>query len=61
MAHAALYLTSRESSFVTGIVLAVDGVFRDVREKLFGGPREARLSQPALDVLACRPRTRRPS
>jgi len=25
MAHAALYLSSRESSFVTGIVLAVDG------------------------------------
>jgi NAD(P)-dependent dehydrogenase (short-subunit alcohol dehydrogenase family) len=25
IAHAALYLSSRESSFVTGIVLAVDG------------------------------------
>jgi segregation and condensation protein B len=35
-----------------GFTLAVKPAFRAVREKLFGGPREARLSQPALDVLA---------
>jgi segregation and condensation protein B len=35
-----------------GYVLAVKPAFRGVREKLFGGPREARLSQPALDVLS---------
>jgi segregation and condensation protein B len=35
-----------------GFTLAVKPTFRAVREKLFGGPREARLSQPALDVLA---------
>jgi segregation and condensation protein B len=35
-----------------GFVLAVKPQFRAVREKLYGGPREARLSQPALDVLS---------
>jgi segregation and condensation protein B len=35
-----------------GYVLAVKPAYRGVKEKLFGGPREARLSQPALDVLA---------
>ena len=35
-----------------GFVLAVKPAYRSVKEKLFGGPREARLSQPALDVLA---------
>lgn len=35
-----------------GFVLAVLPTFRNLRERLFGGPREARLSQPALDVLA---------
>lgn len=35
-----------------GYVLAVRPAFRDVKEKLYGGPREARLGQPALDVLS---------
>ncbi|HEY2786063.1 MAG TPA: SMC-Scp complex subunit ScpB [Fimbriiglobus sp.] len=35
-----------------GYTLAVKPAFRAVRDRLFGGPREARLSQPALDVLA---------
>jgi segregation and condensation protein B len=35
-----------------GYVLALKPSFRGVREKLFGGPREARLTQPALDVLS---------
>lgn len=35
-----------------GYVLAVKPAFRDLREKLYGGPREARLSQPALDTLS---------
>ncbi len=35
-----------------GFTLAVKPAFRSVRDRLFGGPREARLSQPALDVLA---------
>ena len=35
-----------------GYVLAVKPKYRGLREKLFGGPREARLTQPALDVLA---------
>ena len=35
-----------------GYVFAVRPRFRGVREKLFGGPREARLGQPALDVLS---------
>ena len=35
-----------------GFVLAVSPSFRGLRERLFGGPREARLSQPALDVLS---------
>lgn len=35
-----------------GFVLAVLTAHRGLRERLFGGPREARLSQPALDVLS---------
>ncbi|MBY0460360.1 MAG: SMC-Scp complex subunit ScpB [Gemmataceae bacterium] len=35
-----------------GFALAVRAQFRGLREKLFGGPREARLGQPALDVLS---------
>lgn len=35
-----------------GFVLAVFPGYRELREKLFGGPRAARLSQPALDVLS---------
>ncbi len=35
-----------------GYVLTVKPNYRGVKEKLFGGPREARLSQPALDVLS---------
>src|SRR5205823_4649573 len=35
-----------------GFVLAVLPSFRGLRERLFGGPREARLSQSALDVLS---------
>ena len=35
-----------------GYIVAVKPAYRAVREKLFGGPREARLSQPALDVLS---------
>jgi segregation and condensation protein B len=35
-----------------GFVLAVKPAFRSVREKLSGGPREARLSQPVLDALS---------
>jgi segregation and condensation protein B len=35
-----------------GYVLALRPQFRSLREKLFGGPREARLSQAALDVLS---------
>ena len=35
-----------------GFVLAVSPSFRTLRDRLFGGPREARLSQAALDVLS---------
>lgn len=35
-----------------GLVLAVRPTHRNLRERLFGGPRETRLSQPALDVLS---------
>ena len=35
-----------------GYILAVKPQYRSLREKLFGGPREARLSQAALDVLS---------
>jgi segregation and condensation protein B len=35
-----------------GFVLAILPSFRRLRDRLFGGPREARLSQPALDVLS---------
>ncbi len=36
----------------TGYVLRVGRRYAGVREKLFGGPREARLTQQALDVLS---------
>ena len=36
----------------TGYVLRVGRKYAAVRERLYGGPREARLNQPALDVLA---------
>ncbi|HUR55571.1 MAG TPA: SMC-Scp complex subunit ScpB [Gemmataceae bacterium] len=35
-----------------GFVLAVTPKHRALRERLFGGPREARLSPPAIDVLS---------
>jgi segregation and condensation protein B len=35
-----------------GYVLAIRPTYRNLRERLFGGPRETRLSQPALDVLS---------
>ncbi len=35
-----------------GYVLAVHAKYRSLREGLFGGPREARLGQAALDVLS---------
>ncbi len=35
-----------------GFSLALLPAYRGVRERVFGGPREARLTQPALDVLA---------
>jgi segregation and condensation protein B len=35
-----------------GYVMRVARRFAAVREKLYGGPREARLTQPALDVLS---------
>ncbi|MBM3978965.1 MAG: SMC-Scp complex subunit ScpB [Planctomycetes bacterium] len=35
-----------------GFVLVARPAYRNLRERLFGGPRETRLSQPALDVLA---------
>jgi segregation and condensation protein B len=35
-----------------GYVMRVGRRFAAVREKLYGGPREARLTQPALDVLS---------
>ena len=35
-----------------GYVLAVGPQYSGVRERLVGGPREARLTQPALDVLS---------
>ncbi len=34
-----------------GYTLAVRPRYRSIREKIFGGPREARLTQAALDVL----------
>ncbi len=35
-----------------GFVLTLLPTYRGLRERLYGGPREARLSQPALDVLS---------
>jgi segregation and condensation protein B len=35
-----------------GFVLSLLPIYRGVRERVFGGPRETRLAQPALDVLA---------
>ena len=36
----------------TGYVLRVNRRYASIRERLYGGPREARLNQPALDVLS---------
>jgi segregation and condensation protein B len=36
----------------TGFVLSITPAYRGLRERLFGGPREARLNQPSLDVLS---------
>jgi segregation and condensation protein B len=41
-------IEARDGAFV----LALRQAYRPLREKLFGGPRETRLSQPALDVLS---------
>ncbi|MDY3559371.1 SMC-Scp complex subunit ScpB [Gemmata sp. JC673] len=46
--HRPYLIESRDDGFV----LSVRPAYRGLREKLFGGPREARLSQPALDVLS---------
>jgi segregation and condensation protein B len=35
-----------------GCTLTLRPRYRSIKEKIFGGPREARLTQPALDVLA---------
>jgi segregation and condensation protein B len=35
-----------------GYVVSVKPIFKHLREQLFGGPREARLTQPALDLLS---------
>ena len=35
-----------------GCTLTVRPRYRSIKEKIFGGPREARLTQPALDVLS---------
>ena len=35
-----------------GWVLALRGQYRGVLEKLYGGPKETRLTQPAIDVLS---------
>ncbi|MGL6074641.1 MAG: SMC-Scp complex subunit ScpB [Fimbriiglobus sp.] len=35
-----------------GYQLVVKPSFKNLRERLYGGPKEARLSQPALDVLS---------
>lgn len=35
-----------------GWVMALKPAYRDIRDKLYGGPREARLSPAALDVLS---------
>ena len=35
-----------------GYVLVVRAPYRNLRERIFGGPRETRLGQPALDVLS---------
>jgi segregation and condensation protein B len=42
------YITASEK----GYVLVVRPRYRSLRDKIFGGPREARLTQAALDVLA---------
>jgi segregation and condensation protein B len=46
--HRAYTIEARDGGFV----LTVLPVHRPLREKLFGGPREARLDQPAVDVLS---------
>lgn len=35
-----------------GFTLVVRPAYRNLRDRVFGGPRETRLSQPALDVLS---------
>lgn len=35
-----------------GYVLTIKPAYRTIRERLFGGPREARLTPPMLDVLS---------
>lgn len=35
-----------------GWILALRGQYRSIREKLYGGPKETRLPQPAIDVLS---------
>lgn len=51
-----LYRRQRRPYSITprddGFVLAILPTHRGLRERLFGGPRETRLSQPALDVLS---------
>jgi segregation and condensation protein B len=35
-----------------GYFMTIRAKYRDIRERLYGGPREARLTQPAQDVLS---------
>ncbi len=35
-----------------GWVMALRGQYRGIQEKLYGGPKETRLTQPAIDVLS---------
>ncbi len=36
----------------TGWVLALRSAYRGIQEKLYGGPKETRLTQPSIDVLS---------
>jgi len=36
----------------SGWVLALRGPYRSIQEKLYGGPKDTRLTQPAIDVLS---------
>lgn len=51
-----VYRMQRRPYFVAiseqGYSLAVRPRYRSIKEKIFGGPREARLAQPTLDVLS---------